>query len=82
MIFLISLGKMLSHFPENMILLFRGKMKDHLSQEIQGYKIFSVHSGKMVFFSVKEEKMIFSRKNALKDGNTGIIDEDDIHPRK
>ena len=36
----------------------------------------------MVFFSVKEEKMIFSRKNALKDGNTGIIDEDDIHPRK
>ena len=63
MIFLISLGKMLSHFPENMILLFRGKMKDHLSQEIQGYKIFSVHSGKMAsLFCQRGKDDLLSKK--------------------
>ena len=31
-------------FPENMILFFRQKMEDDLSQEIHGNMIFSVHS--------------------------------------
>ena len=34
--------------PENMILFFRQKMKDHLSQKIQHSMIFSVYSVKIV----------------------------------
>ena len=41
MIFLVSSGKRIFLFPENMILLFRRKMKDHLSQKnMWKYDIF------------------------------------------
>ena len=55
-------------------------MKDDLSQKIHG-KIYLV---KMVFYylSVKKSEMIFSRKDTLKDNIFGIIEKDDIHPRK
>ena len=43
MIFLVLPGKMIFLFPENMILFFRQKMKDDLSQEIHGNMIFSVY---------------------------------------
>ena len=56
-----------------MILLFRWKMKDDLSQKIHGNIIFSV------YFGIIE---IFSRKNTLKDDISGIMEIDDIHPRK
>ena len=36
MIFLVSLGKMIFLFPENMILFFRREMKDDLSQKNAG----------------------------------------------
>ena len=41
MIFLVSPGKMIFLFPENMILLFRRKMKDDLSQKIHRNMIYS-----------------------------------------
>ena len=40
MIFLVSPGKMIFVFPENMILLFRRKMKDDLSQKIHRNMIY------------------------------------------
>ena len=49
-IFLVSSGKMIFLFPENMILFFRGKMKDDLSQKnTWKYNIFFKCSKKMVF---------------------------------
>ena len=53
MIFLVLSGKMIFIFPENMILLFRRKMKDHLSQKIHGNIICSVCSVKMVIFFIQ-----------------------------
>ena len=50
MIFLVLLGKMIFLFPDNLILLFRWKMKDDLSQRNTGkYDLFCKCSGKMVF---------------------------------
>ena len=56
--------------PENMILFFRQKMKDHLSQKIQRSMIFSVYSVKivslfpsnMILTPVKKAKMISFQK--------------------
>ena len=69
MIFLVLLGKMIFLFPENMILFFRHKMKDDLSQKnIWKYDIFFKWSEKMVFpknsclnmiFFVMSGKMVF-----------------------
>ena len=50
MIFLVSSGKMTFFPPENMILFFRRKIKDDLSQKnAWKYDIFFKCSGKMVF---------------------------------
>ena len=54
MVFLVLSGKIIFIFLKNMILLFRKKMKDHLSQKQKknhGNMIFSVYSVKMVFLS-------------------------------
>ena len=70
MIFLVLSGKMIFLFPENMILFFRRKMKDDLSQEIHGNMIFSVYMYKYYKYDItllpKKSEMIFSRKNTLK----------------
>ena len=53
MIFLVVLfGKMIFLFPENMILFFRQKMKDDLSQEIHGNMIFSVYMYKCYEYDI------------------------------
>ena len=52
--------------------------------------IIFVYSVKMIFLSptnmilpcYQKAKMIFSRKNTLKDDISGIIEKDDIYPRK
>ena len=50
MLFLISSGKIIFLFPENMILLFRQKVKDNLSQKNRWkYNIFFKGSEKIVF---------------------------------
>ena len=50
MIFLVLLGKMIFLFPENMILHFRRKMKDDISQKnTRKYDIFFKLSEKMAF---------------------------------
>ena len=69
MIFLVLSRKMVFS-PKNMILFFRWKMKDDLSQKIHG-NIFSVYSVKMVL-----------KEDTLKDNISSIIEKDDIHPRK
>ena len=81
MILLVLSAKMIFLFPEIMILLFRQKMKDHLSRKKKIIKkkdnenmTFSVYSVKMVFlFSTnmmlpffKKAKITFSRKIHLK----------------
>ena len=54
MIFLVVLsGKMIFLFPENMILFFRRKMKDDLSQKIHGNMIFSSNAPKRLSFQKK-----------------------------
>ena len=52
--------------PENMILFFRQKMKDHLSQKIQRNMIFSVYSVKIV--SLFPSNMILTFCQESKDG--------------
>ena len=60
MIFLVSSGKMIFLFPENMILFFRRKMKDDLSQKnTWKYDIFFKCSEKMVFPKKLHWNMIF-----------------------
>ena len=50
MIFLVLSGKMIFLFPENIILFFRRKMKDDLSQKnTWKYDIFFKCSGKIIF---------------------------------
>ena len=80
MIFLVLSGKMV-FFSKNLILLFRWKLKDDLSQTIHRNMIFSVYLVKMVFFfptnmyypSAKKPMTIFSQKNKLKDGISSIF---------
>ena len=50
MIFLLLLGKMIFLFPENIILFFRQKMKDDVSQKIYENMIFSSNVLKRWFF--------------------------------
>ena len=50
MIFLLLLGKMIFLFPENIILFFRQKMKDDVSQKIYENMIFSSNVLKRSFF--------------------------------
>ena len=75
MIFLTLLGKMIFLFPENMILCFRRKMKDDLSQKIHG-NIFSSNFLKrwpfqiwprqhMIFLVSSEKMVFFSRKHDI-----------------
>ena len=59
-IFLVSSGKLIFLFPENMILFFRRKMKDDLSQKnTLKYHIFFKCSEKMVFPKKLHWNMIF-----------------------
>ena len=70
MIFLVLSGNMIFLFPENMILFFRQKMKDDLSQEIHGNMIFSVYMYKCYKYDIillpKKSKTIFSPESTLK----------------
>ena len=61
MIFLVSSGKMIFLFLENMILFFRRKMKDDLSQKKNTWKydIFFKCSEKMVFQKKLHWNIIF-----------------------
>ena len=60
MIFLVSSGKMIFLFSENIILFFRRKMKDDLSQKnTWNYDIFFKCSEKMVFPKKLDWNMIF-----------------------
>ena len=60
MIFLVLAGKMIFLFPENTILFFRRKMKDHLSQKNTcKYDIFCKCSEKMVFRKTLHQNLIF-----------------------
>ena len=53
MIFLVSSGKMIFLFPENMILFFRRKMKDDLSQKkIHGNMIYSSNVPKKLHWNM------------------------------
>ena len=72
-------------FPENMILFFRWKMKDDLSQKnTRKYDIFCL-SGKdgihfpykydITLLSKKKKKMIFSQKNTLEGEISGICSD-------
>ena len=70
-IFLVALsGKMILHFPKNMILFFRQKMKDDLSQKENTWKYG-------IFFKCSE-KMFFPEKIALEYDLSCIIWKDDI----
>ena len=71
MIFLVVLSrKMIFLLHENIILFFRRKMKDDLSQELHGDMIFSACMYKCykydITFLQKKSKVIFSQKNTLK----------------
>ena len=60
MIFLVLSGKMMFLFSKNMILLFRHKLKDDLSQKnMWKYDIFFKCSQKMVFPKNLRLNMIF-----------------------
>ena len=60
MIFLVLSGKMIFLFPQNIILFFRRKMKDDLSQKnTWKYDIFFKCSEKMVFPKKSHWNMIF-----------------------
>ena len=60
-------------------------MKHDLSQKIHRNMKFSGYLVKAVYdFTLLSEKskMVFSRKNTLKDDISGITEKIDIHPRK
>ena len=60
MILLILSGKMIFLFPENIILFFRRKIKDDISQKnTRKYDIFFKCSEKMVFQKKSHQNMIF-----------------------
>ena len=64
MIFFVLSGEMIFLSPENMILFFRQKVKDDLSQKIQG---------KMIFSSNILKKWSFQKKIALEHDLSCII---------
>ena len=89
MIFFVLSEKMVFLFPGNMILIFRRKMKDLSKKNACKYDIFCICSKDGVFSlqvcydsSVIKPKMIFFRKNTLKDNISGVIEKDDVHRRK
>ena len=59
MIFLVSAGKMIFIFPESMILFFRRKTKDDLSQKNTWKYVFFDCSKKMIFPKKSHQNMIF-----------------------
>ena len=73
-----------------MILFFRRKIKDFLSQKVHGNMIFSVYLIKTLFLFLanmilpfcQNKKMILSKKRRLKDDISCIIEKPDIHSRK
>ena len=68
MIFLVVVsGKMIFFFPENIILFFRWKMKDDLSQKIHGNTIFLSNAPKTLSFE-KNRAGIWSFLYIWKDG--------------
>ena len=70
MIFFVLSGNLV-FFPENMILFFRRKIKDELSQKIHGNITFSVHSVTMVFLFPTNVILPFCQKS-----------KDDLLPKK
>ena len=76
--------------PKNMILVFRRKMKDEVSQKMHRNIIFSVYWVKMVFLFPRNMilplcwkiKLIFSQENVPDDDISSIIKQEDIPPRK
>ena len=70
MIFLVLSGNMIFVFPKNIVLFFRRKMKDDLSQK---------NAWKYDVFLKCSEKMVFPKKIALEnDFSCYIIWKDDI----
>ena len=71
MIFLVLSEKMVFFFQKIWYFFFGRKMKDDFSQEIHGNMIFSVYMYKYYKYDItllqKNSKMIFSRKNTVKD---------------
>ena len=67
MIFLVLSGKMIFLFPENIILFFRRKMKDDLSQK---------NTWKYDIFFKWPEEMVFSKQIALEYDLSCIIWKD------
>ena len=68
MIFLVLSGKLVFLFPENIILFFRRKMKDDLSQKIHGNTIFFSNGSKTWSFQ-KTHGGIWSFLYTWKDSN-------------
>ena len=73
MIFLVLLGKMIFLFPENMILPFRWKMKDDVSEK---------NTLKYDIFFKCSEKMVLSKETALGHDLSCIIWKDGIFSPK
>ena len=73
MIFLVLLGKMIFLFPENMILPFRWKMKDDVSEK---------NTLKFDIFFKCSEKMVLSKETALGHDLSCIIWKDGIFSPK
>ena len=63
MIFLVSSGKMLFLFPENMIFFYGRKMKDDLSKKIHGNMMFSICWYMVVFIPHTNTKLPFCQKS-------------------
>ena len=60
MIFLVSSGKMIFHFSGSMMLFFRRKMEDDLSQKIHANMIFSSNVLKRWSFQTNRTRIWFS----------------------
>ena len=68
MILLVPSGKMIFFFPENMILFYRRKMKDDLSQEnTRKYDVFCIFGKDGASFSYKHEINLSKTYQKIKD---------------
>ena len=88
LVFLVLSRKMV-FFPENMILFFRRKIKDNISQKINRNMIFTLYSVNMVFLFPTniilffcQGRKSFPKTNRLKNDVFDITDKEDNHPRK
>ena len=79
MIFLVSSGKMIFIFPENMILFSRRKMKMIFLNKIK--VVFLFPTNMKLPFCQKSKDDLFP-KNTPKDDISSITEKDDIHSRK